>query len=79
MPSTHKKVVIRKLDRDSVNGFVAPTSFIVDGKVEMLNTAGNVVNVDLKDVKAIFFVRDFGEPDSASRKTFTTRPRTEGL
>ena len=79
MPSTHKKVVIRKLDRDSVNGFVAPTSFIVDGKVEMLNTAGNVVNVDLKDVKAIFFVRDFGEPDSANRKTFTTRPRTEGL
>ncbi len=79
MPSTHKKVIIRKFDRDTVNGYVAPDKFVVDGKVEMLNTAGNVVNIDLKDIKGIYFVRDFGEPDALNRKTFTTRPRTEGL
>jgi hypothetical protein len=79
MPSTHKKVVVRKLDRDSVNGYVAPTSFVVDGKLEMLNTAGNVVSIDLKDIKSVNFVRDFNDPDGAARKTFTTRPRTEGL
>ncbi|MGI9101580.1 MAG: DUF6982 domain-containing protein [Terriglobales bacterium] len=78
MPSTHKKVVVRKLNRDTVNGFLSPTDFIVEGKVEILNTSGNVVAIDLKDIKGIYFVREFGEPDSL-RKTFTTRPRTEGL
>ncbi len=78
MPSTHKKVVVRKLNRDTLNGYLSPANFIVDGKVEVLNTSGNVVAIDLKDIKGIYFVREFGEPDSL-RKTFTTRPRTEGL
>lgn len=78
MPSTHKKVIVRKMDRDTVSGFVSQ-HFIVDGKLEMLNTAGNVVAIELKDIKGIYFVREFGAPESLSRKTFTTRPRTEGL
>lgn len=78
MASTHKKVTVRKLDRDTMNGFVS-TQFIVDGKLEMLNTAGNLVTVDLKDIKCVYFVRDFGDADDLNRKTFTTRPRTEGL
>lgn len=79
MPSTHKKVVVRKLDRDTINGFVNPNSFIAEGKLEMLNTSGNVVAIELKDIKGVYFVREFGEWESLSRKTFTTRPRTEGL
>src|SRR5947209_4327500 len=78
MPSTHKKVIVRKLDRDSISGYVSAT-FVVDGKLEMLNTAGNVVNIDLKDIKSVNFVRDFNDPEAPGRKTFTTRPRTEGL
>jgi len=79
MPSTHKKVIVRKLDRDSVNGYVAPADFVVDGKLELLNTSGNVVAIDLRDIKSVFFVRDFSDADLLPRKTFTTRPRTEGL
>jgi len=79
MPSTHKKVVVRKMDRDSVNGYVAPANFVREGKLELLNTAGNVVAIDLKDIKVVYFVREFGDEDSPARKTFTTRPRTEGL
>jgi hypothetical protein len=79
MPSTHKKVVIRKMDRDSINGYVAPANFVREGKLELLNTAGNVVTIDLQDIKVVYFVREFGDADSPSRKTFTTRPRTEGL
>ncbi|MFZ0286406.1 MAG: hypothetical protein WAL32_14345 [Terriglobales bacterium] len=79
MPSTHKKVVVRKIDRDSVNGFVAPANFVHEGKLELLNTTGNVIAIDLREVKVVTFVRDFGESESPSRKTFTTRPRTEGL
>jgi hypothetical protein len=79
MPSTHKKVIVRKSDRDSVSGYVSPANFVVEGKLELLNTSGNVVAIDLRDIKAVYFVRDFSDSDVMSRKTFTTRPRTEGL
>jgi hypothetical protein len=79
MPSTHKKVVIRKVDRDSINGYVAPANYVHEGKLELLNTSGNVVAIELRDIKVVYFVREFGDTDSPSRKTFTTRPRTEGL
>jgi len=79
MPSTHKKVIVRKHDRDSVNGYLAPTNFVVDGKLELLNTTGNVVAIELRDIKVVYFVREFSDADPMLRKTFTTRPRTEGL
>jgi hypothetical protein len=79
MPSTHKKVIVRKMDRDSVNGYVAPANFVQEGKLELLNTAGNVVGIDLRDIKGVYFVREFSESDTLTRKTFTSRPRTEGL
>ena len=78
MPSTHKKVIVRKLGRDTINGYVG-ANFIVDGKLEMLNLAGNLVLVNLAEVKGVYFVRDFGDSEELSRKTFATRPRTEGL
>jgi hypothetical protein len=77
MPSTHKKVIVRKMDRDSVNGHVGPR-FVNDGKLELMNTSGNLLLIDLREIKGVYFVREFGDVDLA-RKTFTTRPRTEGL
>ena len=79
MPSTHKKVIVRKVDRDTVNGHVSPAHFVNEGKLELLNTSGNVVAIELSDIKCVFFVREFGDSDSLTRKTFTTRPRSEGL
>ena len=79
MPSTHKKVIVRKMNRDTLSGYVAPSSFIVNGRLEMLNTSGNVVMIELADVKGVYFVREFGDSESLTRKTFTTRPRSEGL
>jgi len=67
------------MDRDSINGYVAPANFVREGKLELLNTAGNVVAIELRDIKVVYFVRDFSDSESLSRKTFTTRPRTEGL
>ena len=79
MPSTHKKVIIRKMSRDTLSGYVSPANFVVEGKVEVLNQSGNLVRIDLPEVKCVYFVRDFNDQDTFSRKTFTTRPRTEGL
>jgi hypothetical protein len=78
MPSTHKKVIVRKLDRDSVNGYVG-AAFVADGKLEMLNAAGLVVAIELKDIKAVYFVRDWSETGAPLRKTFSSRPRTDGV
>ena len=79
MPSTHKKVIVRKMDRDSVSGYVAPAQFVEDGKLELLNTAGSVVGIELREIKGVYFVREFGDSESLTRKTFTSRPRSEGL
>ena len=78
MATTHKKVIVRKMDRDTATGYVNAT-FVSDGKLELLNTSGNVVSIDLRDVKGVYFVRDFGDSESLTRKTFTSRPRIEGL
>ena len=78
MPSTHKKVIVRKLDRDAIPGYVAP-EFIAEGKLELLNVSGKVVMIELAEVKGVYFVREFSESESFARKTFATRPRTEGL
>ncbi len=78
MASTHKKVVVRKMDRDSINGFVG-ADFASEGKLELLNTAGNVVLIDLRDIKGVYFVRDFNDSEDLTRKTFANRPRAEGL
>ena len=78
MSSTRKKVIVRKLDRDTAAGYVG-SQYIADGKLELLNTAGNVVSIALSDIKGVYFVREFSEPESLTRKTFTSRPRAEGL
>lgn len=78
MPSTHKKVIVRKTGRDSLRGYVAP-NFVFQGKLELLNQSGKVVMIDLDEVKSVEFVRDFNEVATPGRKTFATRPRTEGL
>jgi hypothetical protein len=78
MATTHKKVVVRKMDRDSVTGYVAD-AFVADGKVEVMNTAGKVVAIALGDIKGVYFVRELGDSELLVRKTFTSRPRVEGL
>jgi len=79
MPSTHKKVIVRKMDRDSLTGYVSGSHFVVDGKLELLTQSGKVIYIDLREVKGVYFVRDFADTESLGRKTFTTRPRSEGL
>jgi hypothetical protein len=78
MPSTHKKVIVRKMDRDSISGYVS-AQFVNEGKLELLNTAGTVVGIELREIKGVYFVREFGDSESLARKTFASRPRSEGL
>src|SRR2546427_5015209 len=78
MPSTHKKVIVRKMDRDSVSGYVS-AQFVQDGKLERLNPSGTVIAMDLREIRGVYFVREFGDSESLTRKPFPPRPRSEGL
>ncbi len=78
MPSTHKRVIVRKLDRESVSGFVGAT-FVSEGKLEMLNVSGKLVSVPLQEVKGVYFIRDPETSEEIIRKSFPSRPRAEGV
>lgn len=78
--STHKKIVVRKLDGDEVKGFANTASFLGSEGVEMLDLNGRFVTVPLAEVKGVYFVRDFeAGPARRERKTFLTRPKIGGL
>lgn len=77
--STRKRVVIRKLDKGLIKGFLDPQGYLAS-QMEVLDREGRVVQIPLSEVKGVFFVRDFeGNPDRAERKIFRSRPRLAGL
>ena len=78
MASTHKKVIVRKTDRDQVTGYVGPV-FVSSGRLELLNTSGKIVTMPLDEVKGVYFVRDWEAGEEIARKSFVVRPRQEGL
>ena len=72
--------MVRKLDKELVKGYVNPTTFLAEGRVELLDREGHVLSIPLDSVKAVYFVRDFeGDPGYAERKAFLRRPRLDGL
>jgi hypothetical protein len=84
MSSSRKKAIFRKFSRDWLAGYLPAAEFARDGRVEMLDLDGKVVQIDVDELKWICYVRDFnsGEinnPERLVRKTFAGRPRGEGL
>jgi hypothetical protein len=78
--STHKQVVVHKLDKGLVKGFVDPESYLRPDAMEVLDREGRLVNIPLSEVKGVFFVRKFeGNPQGSERKVFRSRPRLAGL
>jgi hypothetical protein len=77
--STRKRVVVRKLDKGLVKGFLDPSTHLA-AELEVLDREGRLVHVPLSSVKGVFFVRNFdGNPDRAERKISRSRPRLAGL
>jgi hypothetical protein len=84
MPVSRKKVIVRKLSRDWLSGYLPPSAFVSQEQVQVLDLAGKLVSVSMAEVKWICFVRDFqsgdvNQPERLLRKTFITRPRSQGL
>jgi hypothetical protein len=84
MAVSRKKVIVRKLSRDWLSGYLAPSDFVVQGQAGLLDLGGKLISVNLSEVKWICFVRDFqsgdmNQPERLLRKTFAARPRSQGL
>ena len=78
--STYKKVVVRRLDREVIKGFVDTASYLKPNAIEMLDREGRALTLSLAEIKGVFFVREFdGNPQRSERKLFQSRPRTAGL
>lgn len=84
MSSGRKKAIVRKYSRDWVAGYISASGFTHQGALEILDLSGKVLAVSIQDVKWVCFVRDFnsGEldnPERFVRKSYSGRPRGEGL
>lgn len=77
--STHKKVVIVLLDRTSAKGYLNPVMLGQVEVVDLLTQDGEHQAIQLKDVKCVYFVREFKDPFEPERKTFLSRPKLDGL
>jgi hypothetical protein len=84
MAVSRKKVIVRKLSRDWLCGYLPPASFVQEEEIQLLDLSGKLVSLSTAEVKWVCFVREFqsgdaSQPERLLRKTFVTRPRSEGL
>jgi hypothetical protein len=79
-----KKVVVRLTGGALAWGYLAPTGFLHDGHVELIEVEARAKLLELNTIQAIFYVKDFNledaiEPERLGRRAFPVRPKGEGL
>lgn len=84
MPSSRKKVIVRKFSREWLAGYLPPAHFTHQAAIELLDLAGKVTTLPLEEIKWLCYVRDFNSgdvdsPERLLRKTYAGRPRSEGV
>ncbi|MGA8596420.1 MAG: hypothetical protein WB676_17050 [Bryobacteraceae bacterium] len=78
--STAKRVVAYRFDRQPLEGFVNPATFLLNDGVEILTVTGVVQTIPYTELKAVCFVSEPGRCDLFdSHPVFERRPRLPGL
>lgn len=77
--STTKKAILRRYQKEPLEGYVNPFSFLQPAGVELLSEEGHTATVPYEEIKSIAFVRNFGQGTGGERSVFQTRPKMEGL
>jgi hypothetical protein len=70
---------VRRFDREPLQGYIHPVSFLQPDGIELLSEEGIVSRLTYLEVKTIAFVREFDGPAEPERRTFQTRPKMAGL
>jgi len=88
MSNARKKVIVRRFTGDTLPGYLPLSGFVrgiaPEQTIELLDLTGRIMEVPLRAVKMVSFVRDFNladavNPERLTRRTFLARPRNEGL
>lgn len=80
MPSTNKRVLVARFDRESLHGFVQTPEGLGPNELELLTREGSVIRVPYSETKAISFVREFSPRETwREHRAFLTRPKSAGL
>ncbi len=77
--STHKRILLRRFEREPLAGFVNPSAFLHPSGIEVMTVEGAVLLIPYGDVKALYFVRDFESHPPAEDAVFHTRPKMNGV
>ncbi len=79
-PSTTKKVVLYRWDRQPAEGFVGPPNYLSHDHIEWMTSDGRLELCPFDDCKALCFVSEPGKTDLfTDHPLFERRPRVAGL
>jgi hypothetical protein len=70
---------VRFLDRSVQRGYLNPSKLGEAETLELLTPEGEHRNFGVKDVRSIYFVREFADDFEPERKAFLSRPKLDGL
>ena len=66
-------------DREKLEGYLNPLRVQGPEPLDLLTVNGERKSLPMKNVRAIYFVRDFNGDYEPERKAFLSRPKLEGL
>jgi hypothetical protein len=70
---------VRFLDRKVLRGYLNPGKLGEAETLELLTPEGEQRNFAVKEVRSIYFVREFADDFEPERKAFLSRPKLDGL
>jgi len=70
---------VRFLDRRVLRGYLNPGKLGETETLELLTPEGEQRNFAVKEVRSIYFVREFADDFEPERKVFLSRPKLDGL
>lgn len=77
--TTHKKAVISSFEGKPEQVYLNSQMLGREESVEFLTRDGEHKTAELRDVKAVYFVKEFTDSFEPDRKTFLSRPKLDGL
>jgi len=70
---------VRFLNRSVLRGYLNPGKLGSSETIELLTQEGEQRNFDVKEVRSIYFVREFSPDYEPERRAFLSRPKLDGL
>lgn len=71
--------MVRFLNRSVLRGYLNPGKLGSSETIELLTQEGERRNFDVKEVRSIYFVREFSLDYEPERRAFLSRPKLDGL